>query len=628
MTMPLSSYSPADLIEMQSFILTASGIFFHIEKPNKADNIDQARVLKCYEKINATAEQQLGILIQKKIIIIKRYLAGLGGEPVAVIYKCDFEQLKKYIYEHFQKKVENEEKLSISEIQSFEPAPLLGRLYFLLTTNKYDEFAKTLANIETVDESLESLSRKINSIKSKIEKSKLQKRFDLYKDNCMAKINEENYLKQLNRFSDKLLEASKYDPKRKKVMPFREKLEDAVKKFKSGQADNQEKSKQLYQEAKTISANLKLAHYSQLFSCAAKPGNRSKMATHIDGVLETYPKPFFLSKVASNIPNPPQPEISNLYSLSDIPNSSLQIRENESVLEQKYSDEAPNAYYREGVYLLDHLREQADLENAIEKLKASESFYAFYALGELYRDGKNKVFNGTQITLDPDKELAAEFYLKAYQSRRKMKVIVRNDSAISTIPYQNIALNDVEKLSRQAEQGHPEALYQLGCFFHQEQCAPHQKRTALLPAKLAEFEKACLAAAAALYHPHAAYALAEQSKDADEKLQNSIIAADPSFSIYLSLTEKNRTLIEVRGDKPMEDSITLDPPSHNLPDSLIQRRAISSGKISALYASSVNYEKMASILPAKYPAASSGHQLDGKNATKEEARNIRLARFQ
>lgn len=298
-------------------------------------------------------------------------------------------------------------------------------------------------------------------------------------------------------------------------------------------------------------------------------------------------------------------------------------------LKEHISDYKPNASFMEAYQLLDSIKEQKDLDEAIEKLKASDSFHAYYALGELYRDGRCKSINKTPVLLDPDKSLASQFFLKAYESHKeKIKVNIDQTDPISPLSYQEVTLTHVENLSRKAEKGNAEALYQLACFFQQEQLSGSQKKTSLLPDTLSKFEKACLVAAADFFHPHAAYILATKAKDEEEKLRYSTIAADPCFALQQLLIDKeSRILIEVRGDRVIQDSITLQAPNNTLPIALIQTQAIHSKKMGGLYASTCHYQKMASILPFCY-SANTGHSLGGEVAdSKEEMRKMRAARF-
>ena len=292
------------------------------------------------------------------------------------------------------------------------------------------------------------------------------------------------------------------------------------------------------------------------------------------------------------------------------------------------TDDKPNALYREAYQLLDEAKQQADLDKAISTFKASDSFYAYYALGELYRDGRMKTVNKIPIVLDADASLAAQFFLKAYESyKEKIKVIVKQSDSLTSIAHQDIQLTHVEALSKKAEKSHAEALYQLACFFQAEQTNHSQKKTSLMPETLAKFEKACLVAAADLFHPHAAYLLALKSTAADERLRYSNIAADPYFALQLSLKESH-SLIEIRGDRPIPDSITLEAPTQTLPNSLIQRRSVLCGRIGGLYSSTSQYQKMASILPTTYPSSALSQSLGGKqDLSQDEMKQLRAARF-
>ena len=98
-----------------------------------------------------------------------------------------------------------------------------------------------------------------------------------------------------------------------------------------------------------------------------------------------------------------------------------------------------------------------------------------------------------------------------------------------------------------------------------------------------------------------------------------------SSQLTLSLKETH-SLIEIRGDRPMPDSITLEAPSQTLPNSLIQRRSLLCGKMGGLYSSTS--QKMASILPTTYPSNALAQSLGGKqDLSQDEMKQLRAARF-
>jgi TPR repeat protein len=300
--------------------------------------------------------------------------------------------------------------------------------------------------------------------------------------------------------------------------------------------------------------------------------------------------------------------------------------ETPNLSEQKQNPSDEKKIFLKAYELLDHLTEQKDLDEVITQLKNCHIFNAYYLLGELYRYGINKVVNNNPISLLADKSLASEYFLKAYELNKNIKILISQTESIPPISYDTMTVTHLHDLTEIAEKGHAVALYQLGVFFESE-FKLEKRKTSLMPLQLKQFEKSCFTAAANLYHPHAASKIAAQTEDQTEKMRYSIIAADPVFARYT--LRENIQFIELRGSKDVPSLIELDPPNNVLPSALQSKRAISFAKMGGVFSSSVQHQSSKSILPSTYYASSEAHQLSegGQALSKEEVRKLRASKF-
>lgn len=312
-----------------------------------------------------------------------------------------------------------------------------------------------------------------------------------------------------------------------------------------------------------------------------------------------------------------------------MPQNSVPLMQNENpdLNEQKQNFPDEKALFLKAYLALDHLKDQHDLDDVITQLKNCHSFNAYYLLGELYRYGVTKNVNSHTIILPTDTSLASEYFLKAYELNSQIKVLIHNTETISSMTYSAMTIKNLTDLTKIAEKGNAEALFQLGEFFESE-FKMEQRKTSLMPQQLKRLAKSCFIAAADLYHPHAAFKAAAIIDNQADKMRYSIIAADPVFARFT--LRENVQLFELRGYNETSSFIELDPPNNVLPTALLMTTSLSFAKMSGIFTSSTEHQSSKSILPSTYHESSEAHQLSEgshESLSKDEMRKKRFQKF-
>lgn len=281
-----------------------------------------------------------------------------------------------------------------------------------------------------------------------------------------------------------------------------------------------------------------------------------------------------------------------------------------------------NIMYLKACQFRDGRMQEVDFEKAVSHFEASLSFIGFYALAEMHKYGILSFNNGKQISFPKNTKIAAEYFLKAYeiaeveaygnkdifQSMQKkhehrLRVRVLGAEPSPDINRDEFSLAQVNQLLSACKVGNPDALFKLACFYKTElEChdIQEQRKIAATSEQLKQWEKACLEAAATLYHPHAAYRLAKNARayklSADKELEYSCIAADPFFAMSLTPSAS----IYLRGHTPLrEDVVLMQPAANDLPLALRSQSAINFGRMAGIYSNSVTQQGRC-ILPTEH----------------------------
>jgi len=303
-------FNTNELGTIASLIYDVSAIKFDIVEPDIHDDMIQPYILKYVGELSDTELECLHQLAIHDILKIKTYYLGLKTRSVTIIKDCNDLALKEYHTAHCKTQLELETSSSATQVQTSD-ARLLYLSLFTSTENKFINILKNIsdAKLENVFDEVATLIKKNPAQHSR---NTLEKKFNAYKDNQRSLINEKLNRHKMKQFADNLLTSDEYDKNRKKVKPFYNRLEKEVQCLKSARANEAQLAEALYAQASTIRDQLQSAHASQIFSCFARPGNRSKMAKHLNNVLKTYQSTTSTS--TSPITPTKMPNTTNLFS--------------------------------------------------------------------------------------------------------------------------------------------------------------------------------------------------------------------------------------------------------------------------------------------------------------------------